>query len=100
MNINKPLVIEAGGLIISAIGMQEGLIWNELIDTPSLDKGDFKEQSASEKIVTVYKALSDYKPKGDKVSFEEGLSRTVELKPAGRGPVWNLCCITCRLSDS
>lgn len=87
VNINKPLVIEVGGLSIAAIGMQEGLIWNELIDIAALDKGDFKGQSASEKIVTVYKALSDYKPKGDKVSFDEALTRTVELKRTGRGPV-------------
>jgi hypothetical protein len=87
VNIDKPLVIETGGLSISAIGMQEGLIWNELIDIAALDKGDFKGQSPTEKIVTVYKALSDYKPKGDKVSFDEALKRTVELKRAGRGPV-------------
>ncbi|MCK9202015.1 MAG: hypothetical protein M0P59_15090 [Gallionella sp.] len=87
VNINKPMVIDLGGLSIAAIGMQEGLIWNELIDIAALDKGDFKGQSASEKIVTVYKALGDYKPKGDKVGFEEALTRTVELKRAGRGPV-------------
>ena len=87
VNINKPLQIEAGGLSIPAIGMQEGLIWNELIDIAALDKSDFKGQSPSEKIITVYKALSDYKAKGDKVSFEEALTRTVELKRAGRGPV-------------
>ena len=39
VNINKPLVIEVGGLSIAAIGMQEGLIWNELIDIAALDKG-------------------------------------------------------------
>ena len=87
VNIDKPLVIEAAGLAISAIGMQEGLIWNELIDIAALEKGDFKGQSATGKIVTVYKALSGYKPKGDKVSFDEAMKRTVELKRAGRGPV-------------
>jgi hypothetical protein len=87
VNINKPLIIDAGGLSIAAIGMQEGLIWNELIDIAALDKSDFKGQSPTQKIVTVHKALSDYKPKGDKVSFEEALTRTVELKRAGRGPV-------------
>ncbi|HLY96127.1 MAG TPA: hypothetical protein VKO66_02860, partial [Sideroxyarcus sp.] len=56
VNIAKPLVIEKDGLTFSAIGMQEGLIWNELIDLAALDKGDFKGQSASEKIITVYKA--------------------------------------------
>lgn len=87
VNLDKPLVIETGGLSIAAIGMQEGLIWNELIDLAALDKGDFKGQSASEKIVTVYKALAGYKPKGDKVSFDVAMTRTVELTRAGRGPV-------------
>ncbi|MDD4930253.1 MAG: hypothetical protein PHP85_13385 [Gallionella sp.] len=87
VNINQPLVIDAEGLSIAAIGMQEGLIWNELIDIAALDKSDFKGQSASEKIITVYKALSDYKPRGDKVSFDDALTRTVGLKRVGRGPV-------------
>lgn len=87
VNIDKPLVIEHGGRSIAAIGMQEGLIWNELIDLAALDKGDFKGQSPTGKIVTVYKALADYKPKGDKVTFDEAMKRTVELKRAGRGPV-------------
>ena len=87
VNINKPLQIDISGLSISTIGMQEGLIWNELIDIAALEKSDFKGQSASEKIITVYKALSDYKPKGDKITLEDALTRTVELKRAGRGPV-------------
>jgi hypothetical protein len=87
VNIAKPLVIEKNGCSFSAISLQEGLIWNELIDLAALDKGDFKGQSPTAKIVTVYRALSDYKPKGDKVSFEEALTRTVELARAGRGPV-------------
>ncbi|RTL54343.1 MAG: hypothetical protein EKK46_08340 [Rhodocyclaceae bacterium] len=87
VNIAKPLVIDLGGYAISAISMQEGLIWNELIDLAALEKGDFKGQNPVEKIVTVHKALSDYKPKGDKVSFDEALGRIVELKRAGRGPV-------------
>ncbi len=87
VNINKELILETGNLSIALIPMQEGLIWNELIDLAALDKGDFKGQSPSEKIITVYKALSDFKPKGDKVSFDDAMARTVELKRAGRGPV-------------
>ena len=87
VNIDKPLVIDHESFSIPVIGMQEGLIWNELIDLAALDKGDFKGQSATQKIVTVYKALSDYKPRGDKVSFAEALTRTVELTRAGRGPI-------------
>jgi hypothetical protein len=87
VNIEKEMVLESGDLSIALIPMQTGLIWNELIDLAALDKGDFKGQSPIEKIVTVYKALSDFKPKGDKVSFEVALTRTVELTRAGRGPV-------------
>lgn len=87
VNIAKPLVVEFDGFTFSLISMQEGLIWNELIDLAALEKGDFKGQSPVEKIVTVYKALGDYKAKGDKVGFDEALSRVVELKRAGRGPV-------------
>ncbi|MDD4964638.1 MAG: hypothetical protein PHI11_12055 [Gallionella sp.] len=87
VNINKPLIVDTNGLSIPVIGMQEGLIWNELIDLAALDKSDFKGQSAAQKIVTVYKALSDYKPKGDKVSLAEALTRTVALTRAGRGPI-------------
>ncbi len=87
VNISKPLVIDVDGTAVSAISLQEGLIWNELIDLAALDKGDFKGQSATGKIVTVYKALSDYKPKGDKVSLSEALSRTVTATRSGRGPV-------------
>lgn len=87
VNIEKPLVIEAEGCTVAAISLQEGLVWNELVDLAALEKSDFKGKSPTGKIVTVYKALSDYKPKGDKVSMEEALKRTVELTRSGRGPV-------------
>ncbi len=87
VNIAQPLVIEKDGLTFAAVSLQEGMIWNELIDLAGLDKGDFKGQSPTGKIVTVFKALAGYKPKGDKVTLEEALGRAVELKRAGRGPV-------------
>ena len=87
VNIAQPLQITLGGLTIPVISMQEGLIWNELIDLAALDKSDFKGKSATGKIVTVYRALHDYRPKGDTLPFEQALTRTVDLKRAGRGPV-------------
>ena len=88
VNISKPLVIQIDGLSIATISMQEGLIWNELLDMATLEKGDFKGQSPVGKIATVYKALKDYKGKGDTVSFVEALNHVVvDLKRAGRGPV-------------
>lgn len=68
--------------------MQEGLLWNELLDMASLEKGDFKGQSPVEKIATVAKALKGYTPKADTVDFPTALTRIVaDLKRAGRGPV-------------
>lgn len=87
VNIKAPLVIDVDGVSVAAISLQEGLIWNELVDLAALDKGDFKGQSPTGKIIIVYKALSDYKAKGDKVSLSEALTRTVELARSGRGPV-------------
>lgn len=88
VNIRKPLVIDLGGYAFAAISLQEGLIWNELIDLAALEKGDFKGQSPLEKIVTVSNALKDYKPKGDAVGFDEAVTRIdASLTRAGRGPV-------------
>lgn len=88
VNIRKPLVIDLGGYAFAAISLQEGLIWNELIDLAALEKGDFKGQSPLEKIITVSNALKDYKPKGDAVSFDEAVTRIdAALTRAGRGPV-------------
>jgi hypothetical protein len=87
VNIDKEMVLVSGDMSVALIPLQTGLIWNELIDLAALEKGDFKGQSPIEKIVTVCNALSDFKPKGDKLSFDEALTRTVELTRAGRGPV-------------
>jgi hypothetical protein len=88
VNIAKPLIVDLAGFSIAAIPLQEGVIWNELMDLAALEKGDFKGQSALQKVVTVYGALSTYQPKGDKLAFEEALTRVVDsLRRAGRGPV-------------
>lgn len=88
VNLAKPLVIDYAGFRIKAIAMQEGLLWNELLDMASLEKGDFKGQSPVEKIATVAKALKGYTLKADTVDFPTALTRIVaDLKRAGRGPV-------------
>ena len=88
VNIRKPLVVSLDGLTFNAVSLQEGLIWNELIDLAALEKGDFKGQSPLEKIVTVSNALKDYKSKGEQVDFEGAKAQIdASLTRAGRGPI-------------
>ena len=88
VNIVKPLLIDLDGLSIAAIGLQEGLAWNELAELAGLEKGDFKGQSPLEKVVTLAQGLADYRPKGERVDYAAALGQVVgELRRAGRGPV-------------
>lgn len=87
VNIAKPMVTEAGGAKWVLIPMTDGMVWNELAEELHLEKGDFKGQSSADKVLTMYNAFSDYKPKYEEVSLEEALSRTNDAKRESRGPV-------------
>ena len=50
------------------------MAWNELIDLLALEKSDFKGQSAADKVVTLYKAVTDYKPAFPVVSVEDAMA--------------------------
>lgn len=78
VNIAKPMIIELGGI-------KHDL--NELVDELALDKSDFKGQSSGDKVVTVYKAFGDYKPKYETVALENTLTRTTTAQRESRGPV-------------
>lgn len=86
-NIAAPLQIKLESTLVSLVPLEDGMVWNELLDEVKLDKDDLKGQSAADKVVTVLRAFADYRPKGDQVSLAEALTRTVEVKRSGRGPV-------------
>lgn len=86
-NIDKPMVMETNGKKFFLIPLDEGIPWNEAIDELALEKSDFKGQSAGDKLVTLYGEMKGYRAKGDTVTLEEALSRTVEVKRTARGPV-------------
>lgn len=86
-NIAKPLQVELAGANASLVPLEDGMVWNELLEVVHLDKDDLKGQSAADKVVTVLGAFKDYKPKGDAVTLDEALTRTVAVKLGGRGPV-------------
>lgn len=87
VNIPKPMVTELGGVKATLIPMTDGMVWNEMVDELALEKSGFKGQSSAEKVVTVYKAFGDYKPKYEAVPLEEALTRTTDAKRESRGPV-------------
>lgn len=86
-NIAKPLVAKLTGATAALVPLEDGLVWNELLDELRLEKDDLKGQSAADKLLTVQAAFKDYKAKGDAVSIDEAKTRTIEVKLGGRGPV-------------
>ncbi|MGZ8215762.1 hypothetical protein [Methylomagnum sp.] len=79
-NLAEPLQATLEGVKYVLIPLQRGMIWNELIEELRMEKSDFKGQGAEEKVVTLYEAFKDYKPKYPSVSFEEALTKTVNEK--------------------
>lgn len=85
VNITKAMHVELEGVTFTLIPMREGVAWNELMDEGNLDKHDVKKLSSGEKVLAVYEALQGFKPKGDKVTLEEALSRTADITRVERG---------------
>ena len=87
VNIAKPMIAETAGARLVLIPMTDGLVWNELADEMKLEKSDFKGQSSGDKVITVYEAFKDYKPKYEVVPLAEAMTRTIDAKREARGPV-------------
>jgi hypothetical protein len=87
VNIAKPMLVELAGIGFVLLPLADGLVWNELVDELRLDKSDFKGQSSGEKVVTLYKAYQDYRPRGEKVALEVALTRVTDAKRAIYGAV-------------
>lgn len=87
VNIPKPFVSVINGATVAFIPLTEGLCWNELIDLAALEKGDFKGQGPTDKIVTVFNALKGNKYKYPEMSVEEALKTTNNAKREVHGAV-------------
>lgn len=87
-NIDTPMQIQLDDLIFNCIPYKEGMVWNETMELLYIEKSDLKGQSAEDKVVTVFEAAKQYKPKGNPISYEEALTLTIEVKKsAAAGPV-------------
>lgn len=86
-NIKDPMVITLRGFNYILLPLDDGMIWNELLEVLCIEKSDIKSQSAEEKIVTLYKELGNFKHKYPTVDYEDALGQTIEAKMAVRGAV-------------
>lgn len=86
-NLGKPLKVEWSGLNFILIPHEDGAVWNTLMDDLRLDKDDFKGQSAEDKVITMFDAIKDFKPKYESVALDDAAKFTIEVKKEARGPV-------------
>ena len=87
LNIKDPLQVEHEGVTWAVFPMDEGLVWNELMDLLYVEKSDLKGQEPEEKIETVAAAKGELSPKGDVMPLADALGKTVAIERSGRGPV-------------
>jgi len=86
-NIKSAMTIKLGSANYILIPLDDGMIWNEILEVLCIEKSDIKSQSAEEKIVTIYKELGDFKHKYPALVYEDALGQTIEAKMAIRGAV-------------
>lgn len=87
VNLAKSMQVELAGVNFMLLPLADGLVWNELVDELRLEKSDFKGQSSGEKVLTLYKSFQDYRPRGEKSTFEQALTCTTDAKRAIYGAV-------------
>jgi len=88
VNIPKPLVVQLEGYKFYMVPLTDGIAWNEMAEMLGLEKEDFKGQSAGDKVITAYKAFSDYTPKKfETLGYDAALATRNDAKRESRGPV-------------
>lgn len=87
-NIETPMQIELEGVTFRLLPYKEGMVWNETMETLYIEKADLKGQSAEDKVVTVYEAAKSFKSKGETLSYEDALTKTIVVKKSDAvGPI-------------
>lgn len=63
-DIDKPVSVTGQTGTIYVMPMDDGLVWTELMDMATLEKGDMKGLSSADKVLAVFRELISYKPRG------------------------------------
>lgn len=71
INAAKSFQTRINGIPVEVVSLPEGAVWTDLCETLGLEKGDFKGQSAGEKVMTIYSALLDHRSKAPELAWEE-----------------------------
>lgn len=87
VNIDNPFISNVNGAPVVFIPMVQGMVWNELMDIVALEKGDFKGQSAADKVLTIYQALTKATFKYPEVAIEEAMTKTNSNKRENHGAI-------------
>ncbi len=87
VNIDNAFIAPINGVPAAFIPLVQGMTWNELIDMVALEKGDFKGQSSSEKVVTLFDALKGHKFKYPESTLEVELGKTNSNKRENHGAI-------------
>ena len=87
VNVAKALSVPFGGHSCTLIPLDDGMVWNELVEELKLEKGDFKDQSPGDKLLTLASAFDDYRPGYPTESWETVVATRTEAVREARGPV-------------
>lgn len=63
-DIAKSLTVSAGELTLHLVPLDDGLVWTELMELATLEKGDVKGLSSADKAYAVYRELISFRPRG------------------------------------
>lgn len=87
-NIAIPMQIELNGINFRFLPYKDGMVWNETLEELYIEKSDLKGQSAEDKVVVAYDAAKTYSFKGESITYESALTKTIVVKKdAAVGPV-------------
>ncbi|NVK18847.1 MAG: hypothetical protein HWE30_09140 [Methylocystaceae bacterium] len=78
VDTSKPMFIEYEGKQLYINTYEDSTVWQLLMEDLYVEKSDMKGQSPQDKLVTMYEACKDFKPKYDTVSYDDALGFKIE----------------------
>lgn len=79
-NLAESCQVEIEGNRYVLIQFDEGMVWNELVESFYVEKSDLKGMSGEDKVVVLYQAGKDYKPSFPSKTLDEVLAAKTDAK--------------------
>jgi hypothetical protein len=77
VDAGKPAKVIYEGKQLYISSYEDSTVWQLMMDDLYVEKSDMKGQSPEDKLVTMYEACKDYKPKYEEMSYEDALGYKV-----------------------